>query len=219
MNAFVGGLCMKRTLLKSRYIKDFAVILRKNIKFFSLLFLFIGSVAAGVLLIRGLPAELTERISSLVRPFLLRRTSQSFFHTFWYSLLSCLPFVIAAFFLGFSSIGSPFLAAIPVVNGLGIGIVAGYLYSFEALKGVIYCVLMILPSSAISTLALLLMCRESIHLSMCFAKLLFPAQKQQDIHGELKAFLKRYTFFFAIILLSALVDAVLSSGFSKFFIF
>lgn len=126
--------------------------------------------------------------------------------------------VLLIFLSGLSLAGVPFIGAVPVFRGLGLGLVSGYLYRTQGLKGVAYCMLILYPHSVLSVGAMILCALEAWRMSFHFIGL-FRSGGQINFPSELKLYSARFVVFLGIIMLSGVIDAFLSKAFSGFFVF
>lgn len=157
-----------------------------------------------------------EQIKNLLNSFTIKRAGQGVINNFSESLFSVSVFSLATVFLGFSLIGYPLIIMIPLLRGMGIGAVCGYLYSVYKFTGLGYSLLMIYPGALFSTLSLLLMCNDCCEYSKnAYSKaILGRGQFEKD---ETRVFLIRQLIFVLIGIFGALTDAVCSKLFVGLF--
>ena len=101
-------------------------------------------------------------------------------------------------------------------QGMGIGLSTAYLYSSKGINGIIFCLVLIAPTTIISTLTLLLGSKESIRFSNRILKTLFPQKFNQNMQGELKLYLKRFSALTIFQLVSACTDTICTFLFARF---
>ena len=197
--------------------KAFFSLYLKKINLIKLLFvLFVLGMIYGAALIGLNQDEALAQLGGVMQRFISKRAEQSVIITLISSFSSSMVLITILFLIGFFSIGQPIALLIPVFQGLGVGLSTAYLYSSRGFGGVLFCLLLILPSAFISTFALILGSRESIRFSSKNLKTLFPQKFNQNMKGELGLYLKRFaalTFFQAI---SAIVDAICTFLFARF---
>ncbi len=178
--------------------------------------IFAIGIIVGAKIINSENLIMQEQIKSLLNSFAIKRAGQGIINNFIESLFSVSVFSLTAAFLGFSLIGYPLIIIIPLVRGMGIGAVCGYLYSVYKFTGLGYSLLMIYPGALFSTLSLLLMCNDCSEYSKnAYSKaILGRGQFEKD---ETRVFLIRQLIFFLIGVFGAFVDAVCSKLFLGIF--
>lgn len=159
-----------------------------------------------------------EKLVSLIDSYTLLKSGQGIIYNFCNSLSISGLFIGAGLFLGFSLIGYPFIMWLPLLRGMGLGVVCGYLYSTYKLIGLGYSLLIIYPGAIVSTFAFILVCNDSCEYSKnAYAKAI--QGRGQFEKDETRVYLMRQLVFLGITAVSAIIDAVFSSAFSRFFDF
>lgn len=194
---------LKRTLLKKR----------KNNLFYFFMVLFLAGMLYGTVFARNATGGLLNSLSAVNQSYLYEKGSQSLMTGFVGALTSSGIFLLIALVSGMSAIGQPVSVALMFVRGLGIGSYTGYLYVQYGGKGVLYSVLLILPGVIISTMTLIVACRESFRLSNV---ILFSFLKET---GKLNKtlfmlYIKKFIILFICLVVSAVADTALSFVFS-----
>ncbi len=132
----------------------------------------------------------------------------------------CLYFSIflVTVFLGFCMIGFPLIHFVPMTCGFAFGMQVCYYYMTFRLKGVLFCVLMVIPAASILLTVVML----TIKISTDMSKSIFHLSvKRDDATGESPAeipvrdYLKKYLISAAFVALAALCNAGLTSLFSS----
>lgn len=197
--------------------KAFFSVYLKNINLIKILFMiFIIGMIYGAMLIGLNRDEAINQLGSMMQKFINKRIEQSIFITFASSFFSSMILIVILFLTGFISIGQPIAFFIPMFQGMGIGLSTAYLYSSKGMSGIIFCLVLIVPATAISTLTLLLGSKESIRFSNKILKTLFPQKFEQNMQGELKLYLKRFSALAIFQLVSACVDTMCTFLFARF---
>ena len=124
-------------------------------------------------------------------------------------------FMLAAFLLGLCAAGLPFLLLLPVLRGMGTGVVSGWLYMAYGLPGVGYSVLVLCPAAVISVLIMLAYCKESMLMSSDMALVL--TGKQEQMESGLRLYVTRYLVLLLVAVLAAALDALCFAAFSGIF--
>ncbi len=197
--------------------KAFFSVYLKNINLIKILFvIFIVGMIYGAMLIGLNRDEAVNQLGSMMQKFIDKRIEQSIFITFASSFFSSMVLIVILFFTGFISIGQPIAFFIPMFQGMGIGLSTAYLYSSKGINGIIFCLVLIAPTTIISTLTLLLGSKESIRFSNKILKTLFPQKFDQNMQGELKLYLKRFSALTIFQLISAFTDTICTFLFARF---
>ncbi len=183
-----------------------------KIRFLIMSALIITGMAIGAIIIQR--GYAIYYINGLFEDFLSLRQSQSFLSIFLSSAGSAILLIIAVFISGASAVGVPLSCAALIYKGLGLGLTCGYLYAVFGLKGLLFSALIIIPHGFLSSVALILGCRESWGLSMLIFSQLLPESKYYKLWGDFKIFCKRYIVILVITLISCFIDAL----FTKIFI-
>lgn len=173
----------------------------------------------GVLISKNMAQEEAQALVNLLGGFALNRTSQPVLTTFLHSLLSVLPFVLVPFFLGVSAVGVPLIPCVLVFRGLGLGTALGYLYAANGLKGIAFSVLLIIPPAIVSSILIILSCKEAFRFSLLLCRRFLPnAEQPQGLWPQLKVYLVRFLALLILLFLVAFVDTICSAAFSQFFV-
>ena len=204
MKGFYNSIRIKKDTVK--FIKD-------NIILITMFLSVVMGIVIGSLLIRnGWFAE-QFNFASVFKNFVSQRSSLSTFKIILFSASSNLGYLCLAYFIGLFAFGTPFSFVLLISKGIGIGTVCGYLYSVFGLKGVAFAILIILPNAFISSVVLSYACNMSYMLS----KRLLNIFIKEDICCSLKPvfskYSSRYLVFILLMLISSIVDAVMSSVF------
>ncbi len=179
-------------------------------------FLFSVGIIIGARVINSDNYILNEQIKNLLNSFTMNRAGQGLLSNFSESLFSVILFSTVSIFLGFSLIGCPFLITIPLIRGMGIGAVCGYLYSAYKFTGLGYSLLMIYPGSLFTTLSLLLICNDCCEYSQnAFLKAISGRGRFEK--DETRIFLTRQIIFLLIGIFGAFTDALCAELFVGIF--
>lgn len=175
---------------------------------------------AGIIIGAGLLKSSTfnnQDFISLFDNFIQIRAEQKIYQLFSNSLAINILFIFIINFAATSCVGIPFAVGIPVIKGLGTGIVAGYLFSEFTINGIGYYLLTILPGSVISNTAILLACNDACFLSADI--LATVLSKKQPDSNILKNYLKRNIIIIILTISSALIECLAVKAFAYMFIF
>ncbi len=208
---------MKRTTLTKIARSEHLTLLIKNKNLIFIYLLFLSGLLCGALVIKSANAALSELIGSLVENLILQRNAQKFWLVFWNAFLTVLPYFLVLFLFGVSPAGPAVVPAVLFIRGLGAGLINGYLYRFFGIKGIAFSALLILPAALIVSFILILASRESFGFSLILARAVLPGSPAIRLSGDFKLYCFRYLFLIGLILIAALVDAVFSVCFLRFF--
>lgn len=187
----------------------------ENSRIILLLLLFAIGLIAGALSNNG-ESEISDKIAEIAKSFIISRNQNGFIDIIINSFLSSGLLMIINLFLAFSLIGYPLLIWLPCIKGIGLGSIAGYLYSVYKITGLGYCILTIFPGAIVSTVALIIACNDSCDYSKnAFMKSLRGrGQYEKD---ETKIFIIRQLIMIGICIVSSITDSAFSVMFSRFF--
>ncbi|MDR2752891.1 MAG: stage II sporulation protein M [Oscillospiraceae bacterium] len=124
-------------------------------------------------------------------------------------------FLSASFLLGLCAAGLPFLLLLPVLRGLGVGVVSGWLYLHYSASGVGYSMLVLYPAVLVSVLIMLETCKDS----MCMSgdMLLLVTGKLERAESPLRRYVSRYAAPLLCSALAAVLDALCFAAFHNVF--
>lgn len=180
-----------------------------------LLIMFIaGLIIGSTTLINN--SELAENISVLTDSYLSVKAGQGILTNFCNSLSISIIFNAVNIFFSFSVIGYPFIIILPLLKGLGLGAVCGYLYSTYKMAGLGYSLLMLYPGAIVSTLALILACNDSCEYSKNLYNKSIKNRGQYE-KDETRVYLTRQLVFASICAASSLIESLTTQLFSRFF--
>lgn len=180
-----------------------------------MLALFGAGMIIGAGLLRNGSSEFTSDFLTMFDTYTEMRTTQKIYITFFNSLAVNIAFILISFVVGFSCIGLPVSGILPILKGLGSGVVSGYLFSHFAMSGIGYYFLTIFPGAIIGNSAMLLACNCSSFMSIDILSII-TGKKQADellIHD----YIKKYLIIFALSAVSSIIDAILTKSFSYLF--
>lgn len=188
----------------------------------SLLFIFgvfILSFFCGTVIIKSANDNVSNFVNSLLGSYISKRSVHSFVMIGFNSCVAVLPYFLSLFILGGSVAGTFLSPAVIALRGLGNGLIMGFLYKTYELKGIAFSALIILPSALVSALALILCARESFCFSIMFIRAVSPRSGAVNLSNDFRLYCLRYLFLLVVLLISALLDSVLSISFIRFFSF
>lgn len=145
----------------------------------------------------------------------LNRLQQSFFGNALGYFFADALFLLAAYIFGLCAAGLPLVLALPVLRGLGLGAVSGWLFLQHGLSGLGYSILVLYPAAVISMLIMLAACKESMLMSGDM--LLVATGKADTVESSWRMFNARYLVLLLLSVIAALLDALCFRAFSGMF--
>ncbi|MCL2022913.1 MAG: hypothetical protein FWG82_00895 [Oscillospiraceae bacterium] len=179
---------------------------RANRRLLLLWVLFAVGMAAGARFCAVGNGFLGEQIDVIFSSWYARSTGDAFWVVLRSSLLTNTIFAAAAILMGLSATGFVLIGCLPLLRGMGLGILSGQLYSEYALQGLWNNLLLLVPGAFFSVFGLLLLCKENMESSQAFGiaakRGAFPEEWQST-----QQHLKRCGVLIAFAILGALLDA------------
>jgi len=199
----------------ARYIAHYT---KKNNTLIVLGGLFVAGMILGAMLLRGAGHDTLSLLERLVGGFIAGRAQAGLYENFLSAFGSSMLFVGAVFVAGFCAIAQPVILAVPLVRGLGFGFSAASLYMrYGAHAAGIVGVLM-LPGMLLSTLAILICCRQALRLSGSFFSTMRPDADKAAQPLSLRVHCLSHAFALGLCALSAFIEAVLYLAFANSFV-
>jgi hypothetical protein len=196
----------------ARYISHYT---RRNYALLGMGLLFLAGMLGGVLLVNVTDGTTLDMLGKLVQGFVEQRREQALLENFRSAAGASLIFVAVLFLCGFCAIAQPAEILLPAFRGLGFGFSVGYLYSVYGTTATLYIALFLMPDMLVTTIVILLCCRESIRLSRSFLSGLRPAKGEGDFY-PLRLYVARYLVAALGCGASALVQAFICSAFANY---
>ena len=131
-------------------------------------------------------------------------------------LIPDLIYVIVMVILGTCVFGTHSVAYISLINSMGLGMLITYIYDNFALKGIEYCLIVLLPGKFLLVLAMILLTQNSVITSRLIKD---SAYGRGDRVVDLRKYIIRILVITVIIILSTLVDFLTVISFSSLFDF
>jgi len=208
-----GGTGMPR--LPPRSLEKYFEALGHAWQQLALLGLFALGLFLGAKTARSADQGWQARLLELLRTQRLGRAGQSIFGSAMGAFGTDFLFMLAAFLLGLCAAGLPFLLLLPVLRGLGLGVVSGWLYRACGVAGMGYSLLVLYPAAIVSVLLMLSYCKESMVMSGDM--LLMLTGKQPRAESSLRLYTARYLLLLLLSVFAAVLDALCFSAFSGIF--
>lgn len=191
--------------------------IRREILIFSILLL--SGLLIGVLVAKNGNESILNQVSRMFDSFYSVRENQSIGSSVINSLKVSCAFWLINLLFGLCIIGVPFVTVIPVIRGLGIGLVTGYIYSIYGIKGIGYCFLIIFPGALISFIALIYAVSDSFKMSLYTLSSCVNSGAPKGGAEKIKIFAVRQIFYLILFALSAFTDGIVNKLFAGVFNF
>lgn len=196
----------------TRYLAHYA---RKNHVLLILGALFLSGALLGTVLVGTAGGETIEMLLRVVNGFIENRRGQTLLQNIFSASASSLTFVAILFVCGFCAISQPVTLLLPFIRGLGFGFSAGSLYARYGSAATGFVSLFILPDMLISSVAILLCCKESLRLSGNFFRM--AAGGARDEAYPIRIYVGRYIAAAILCVFSAFIESVLYFVFANYF--
>lgn len=178
--------------------------------------------AAGMIIGAGIAknsgsSETIADFSNIFDIFVQNRNNNKAYEIFLNSFAVNVLFLSASFASGLSCIGIPLICAIPIIKGIGFGMLSGYLLSVYKMSGIGYYLLTIFPGAIISVSALTISCAFAGLMSTDILSVV--SAKKQPEKKIITHYLKSFMLFFISCVISSAIDTILTKAFSYLFTF
>jgi hypothetical protein len=195
-----------RSRYYARYLAHYT---KKNYPVLLLGALFVVGVLLGTLLLRGAEEETLDLLYRLVGGFMESRKDNGLYENFLSAAGSSLLFLGILFICGFCAIAQPLIVLAPLIRGMGFGFSTASLFARYGTSAIGFVGVLVLPGALISTVAILLCCRQSLRLSGTFLASVRPPNRREGEAYSLGNYLLSFAFGAAICLAGAFLEAVL----------
>lgn len=193
-----------RRALKNKVIKN-------NQKLFLLTVVYITGLFFGACTIKNLSGELSVSIQSLMANYYQVQTEQTIFQNFLYTLSSEFLILLIPFVFGLCIIGEPVMWFMPLLRGLGTGLISGYLYKNYSLSGMGYFAAVILIPTVLSSAVMIIGCHESILTTRDIRRVV------KNNSGEHDNIMHFYIIRYLVLLVAVVLISLLGAMFVKLF--
>lgn len=184
--------------------------LKSNQTLTLLCILLLTGVFLGAVCVKHADEAMLEKIKLLTGTYISSEVSRSILDNFLSYILADTVFIILSVFFGLCVIGEPILWILPLIRGLGLGLITGFVYKTYSVQGVLYSTVLIVIPAVISSLAMAVSCKESILSSREIKSALKEDGKQFNYGEFLKLFAVRNLILYAFVILSGLIGCLLT---------
>ena len=186
----------------------------EDIKRTRVIFLLFGAIVIGVILgtlIYCMKDDKSIFLSDrLNHGFIKLSERQSILSVFYRAISGTSLLVILLFLSGFCSISQPAEIFILFYRGTALGISISYIYGVYGAKGILVSAAMILPHALITSVVLVLAAREALRFSNLYMFYLTRQTPDESLRPQLKLYLIRFVVLMAFVLVSSLIDCVIT---------
>lgn len=155
----------------------------------------------------------------IINGFISLKSDETMAQTFFSSLGSTVPLMLVVFILGFCALGIPLISLSAAFRGIGIGAMLGYMYAFYGVKGISYCLLLVIPPALLSIPAIILACKEAMRFSGIVFSFISKTNGRNDKFPDMRKYCLRFVVFLLALIAAALVDCLFTLLFGRFFLF
>lgn len=192
-----------KTLRKHKQISQNKFML--NQKMFLLLIVFVIGLIFGSVCIRNLDSTLVEKVQNFINNYFIVQSQQSILLNFLSVLANEILILFVPFVFGLCLIGEPVMWIEPVIRGLGIGLISGYMYRNYNINGMKFYSVVILIPLALSSAIMLIACHESILMTRDIKHTLKNSSEMKE------NYIKLYIIRYVVLLVAVVVISVISS--------
>ena len=138
----------------------------------------------------------------------------SFAEVFFNFLLKWAPIAALIWLFGMCSVGSAIIPLLICTKGIEYGMLAGYICSSFSVNGIVYLLILIIPSSLLSIFSLFFAGKNSFIFSIKIFKILLPQSHSEYLHSHFVIFCKRMLLYLLILIIAAFLHTVLATAFA-----
>ena len=158
-----------------------------------------------------------EALSVIVDINLSERISRDFYHSLILAFFSNFIYIFVLFISGYCAVSAPAIFFIIFFKGLGVGLTVGYIYSKYYVSGFLFCLLMILPTTAAFVAVTMYAAMEAFKTSISFCGTFINSINLSINASTIKSYNYRFLAYTVIIVIISALDAILSYSFSSLF--
>lgn len=185
-------------------------------KYGNLLFLivvfFIGLLIGSLIAARTSDTDISYLIS-IVRSYAIFYIDASISSVLISSFVNNIIFFIAAFITGIMILGFALSVLLIFYKGFSVGFTVGFICALYGYKGLLICVLCLIPQIIITSVTLILSCHKSMQFSLSLFGLFGPGRRNKSDVPDLLHFCISFLFLFLISLSSLIFDVFVSPFF------
>ena len=188
-------------------------VLKEGYPFFIMFTVYVLGIFLGVLFFKK-NEVLETAAKEMFGTFVEMRTDRAFFSVFYTALLDWLPFLGGVFICGISIFGTAVLPLIISLKGFLYGLLTAYLYSAFSINGIVYALVIIIPSALFGAYLLFFAAKSAFMFSVLLSKQVMPEPRANNLFPKLVTYCKHFAFLLILTAFAALTDALLSVSFN-----
>ncbi len=197
---------MKRTTTRRR--REMIAFLRDNRRLFPFMGVFLVGVAVGVAVYTAAPQETAAGWGEMLRVSPVEGGLRQGLFALWGSCFSTVALLGALYLLGLWACGVPFVLAVPLFYGLGLGLTEAYYYAMGR-QGVAAVAAVILPIGLLNAAVLVMAGAQAMRMSTRLSRQLLPVSVGGDPSGGLWTDFRLYSLRFLLCLVGAMAVGLL----------
>ena len=202
---------------KSKNRTGFLEAINQNNSLIFMVFCLILGFLAGVLIFKTKNTVAGYYSNEFIN--LYKKLNSGFLMGIINSVLEQLPFAAAIFLSGTCMVGAILVPSALAIRGAVYGMTFAYAYFSYGLMGIVFSLLILIPSCVIASIGIILSAREAVGFSLSLARLAFPETKKPSIEQDFKLYCMRQLFVLIFFVTSAFVQGLMSVSFISFFNF
>lgn len=201
------------------FVKNSIISTRFFIKDNTITILFISLFTLGIVLgslSLNFMGDNSPTLISILKSYFNENESLSILALFSRNLISGFIYLGAIYIAGLCAIGLPIVAIIPLIKGIAVGVIISYQYIFSGIKGFLYSAAIIIFPAALLVSVLNYAYCEGIFMSLAVSNGIFNGKPRDTKYSaSFVTFTKRFLIFSVAVIIISIIEAVLSSLFSK----
>lgn len=208
----------KGKVLNLKHLNSIFVFFKNNWCLISLTIMFLIGLIIGTFISKD-DSKTLDFLNWITDSFLKLRINGNLLTVFLNSLLITLIFLALVFIFGTSITGITFIPLIMCLRGVLLGSLSTIICSEFSLKGVAFNAIVLIPPTVISVIFLIIAAGESIRYSLLVAKITLPDTTPKNLALPFRNYCRKFLILILPTLISALLDAWLSTRLVSFFNF
>lgn len=209
---------MKRSTIVNLNKSKFVDVISKNNIVIIMAFFYALGILFGVLWLKN-SQSISKIAEQTFSDYLTVRAGKGMFSVFAASFAGSLPTALLLFLCGTSIVGIVLTPLAVCYRGFEYGILSGFLYITYSLQGIAFNSLILIPCTILAVFGYIVSGREALKFSLKLAKISLPKGQAANLYGDFKTYCKIFLLILLLFVLSALLDAIMSVSFLKFFSF
>ncbi len=203
----------------TNFNKSYKVLAINKFFIFSSVLLLLG-ILAGTLSVGYINGGYEDMVLRTFDSFISLRQESNFLELFFISFFKEFCIISVVLFSSFGVIGIPVVPLMLVFRGFTSGVLSGVLYRYYSLHGIAFSNLILLPSDLICFFAIIYLSSKCFELSLKFFSLLRDvSSKGVVLRPSCVIAARKFLLCVVAVVVSALVQAILTVGFIRFFNF